>query len=93
MMCHGVSLASQAARLDIRLNPGRISETIEVKAEAPLLNTENAVKGLRVQGTAATITRRTRATSRLSGAGQILMWGRRCSRASCGSHRCGRTDC
>ncbi|MFB3827083.1 MAG: carboxypeptidase regulatory-like domain-containing protein [Bryobacteraceae bacterium] len=35
----------QAARLDIRLSPGSISETIEVKAEVPLLNTENAVKG------------------------------------------------
>ena len=35
----------QAARLDVKLHPGSISETVEVKAEVPLLNTENAVKG------------------------------------------------
>ncbi len=35
----------QVARLDLRLQVGNVSETVEVKAEAPLLNTENPVKG------------------------------------------------
>ena len=40
---HGVSLeAGQTARQDVRLAVGTTSETIEVTAEAPLLNTENA---------------------------------------------------
>ena len=40
---HGVSLeAGQTARQDVRLAVGTTSETIEVTAQAPLLNTENA---------------------------------------------------
>ncbi|MCL5743756.1 MAG: TonB-dependent receptor, partial [Acidobacteria bacterium] len=35
----------QAARLDVKLDPGSVSETVEVTAEVPVLNTENAVKG------------------------------------------------
>lgn len=35
----------QLARLDLRLEVGSVSETIEVQATIPLLNTENAVKG------------------------------------------------
>jgi hypothetical protein len=32
----------QAARIDFRLNVGTVTETVEVAAGAPLLNTENA---------------------------------------------------
>ena len=40
---HGVSLeAGQTARQDVRLAVGTTSETVEVTAEAPLLNTDNA---------------------------------------------------
>ena len=40
---HGVSLeAGQTARQDVRLAVGTTSETIEVTAQAPLLNTDNA---------------------------------------------------
>lgn len=35
----------QAARLDIALQPGDIIESVEVTAELPVLNSENAVKG------------------------------------------------
>ncbi len=35
----------QAVRLDVKLDPGSISETVEVRAELPVLNTENSVKG------------------------------------------------
>lgn len=35
----------QAARLDLVLQTGTISESVEVHADAPLLNTENATKG------------------------------------------------
>ena len=35
----------QVARVDLKLQVGAVSESIEVKAEAPLLNTENASKG------------------------------------------------
>lgn len=35
----------QTARLELKLEVGSISESIEVKASVPLLNTENAVKG------------------------------------------------
>ena len=35
----------QAARLDARLQIGALSESIEIRAEVPLLNTENATRG------------------------------------------------
>ncbi|MGH9718756.1 MAG: carboxypeptidase regulatory-like domain-containing protein [Bryobacteraceae bacterium] len=35
----------QTARLDVRLQVGDVTESIEVKAELPVLNTENAIRG------------------------------------------------
>ena len=47
----GVELeVDQTARLDFRLEVGAVAESVEVRAEAPMLNTENAVRGEVIAG-------------------------------------------
>jgi hypothetical protein len=42
----GITLElDQTARLDLKLQVGAVAETVDVRASAPLLNTETAIKG------------------------------------------------